>query len=59
MQIELCISQKREDTKNEAYEVGDISRKGEGIVGNKVRLDVGTVIIKATRRNPQNARRAF
>lgn len=56
--MELCTAFhiNREDTKDEAYEVGDISRKGEGIVGN-VRLDVVTMSIKATRRYAQNARK--
>ena len=39
----------REDTEDEAYEVGDISRRGDGIGGN-VRVDVVTMSIKSTRR---------
>lgn len=60
MQMELCTAfhRSREDTKDEAYEVGDISRRGEGILDN-VRLDVVTMSIKATRRYTQNARRAL
>lgn len=51
MQMELCTAFhiSREDTKDGAYEMGDISGRGEGIVGN-VRFDVVTMSIKATRR---------
>lgn len=60
MQEELCTAFhiNREDSKDKAHEVGDLSEGGDGVADN-FRVDVVTVSIKALGDVSQNVRKAL